>query len=207
MPEIPYTVRLAPKLLERIEKIARDRGIAPRKLIRAVLAEHFAGDGRAQPGGPIERIEPATQPRSDSLRSDPHPAHAPAPARSPGRLRGHRPDPPDRATGSRALHAAAPEKNDMNLSRTAIRYELSCGSAAMLLRLYLRIQLLWIFIWAASDLFFVWYWTGRISGPGAHRIFRALDSRLVLHPEGPALFPVAPLPRRSRARSGACTST
>jgi hypothetical protein len=50
MPEIPYTVRLAPKLLERIEKTARDRGIAPRKLIRAVLAEHFAGDRGAQDG-------------------------------------------------------------------------------------------------------------------------------------------------------------
>ena len=44
MPEIAYTVRLAPKLLERIEKTARERGISPRKLIRAVLAEHFAGD-------------------------------------------------------------------------------------------------------------------------------------------------------------------
>ena len=41
----------------------------------------------------------------------------------------------------------------------------------MLLRLCLRIQLLWILIWAASDLFFVWYWTGRISGPGAHEYF------------------------------------
>jgi hypothetical protein len=50
MPEIPYTVRLAPELLERIEKTARDRGIAPRKLIRAVLAEHFAGDRGAQDG-------------------------------------------------------------------------------------------------------------------------------------------------------------
>ncbi len=51
MPEIPYTVRLAPKLLERIEKTGRDRGIAPRKLIRAVLAEHFAGDRGAQQNG------------------------------------------------------------------------------------------------------------------------------------------------------------
>jgi hypothetical protein len=50
MPEIPYTVRLAPELLGRIEKTARDRGIAPRKLIRAVLAEHFAGDRGAQDG-------------------------------------------------------------------------------------------------------------------------------------------------------------
>jgi len=59
----------------------------------------------------------------------------------------------------------------MNLSRTAIRYELSCGSAASLLRLWLRFLLLWILIWAASDLFFVWYWSGRISGPGAHQYF------------------------------------
>ena len=50
MPEVPYTVRLAPELLERIEKTARDRGIAPRKVIRAVLAEHFAGDRGAQDG-------------------------------------------------------------------------------------------------------------------------------------------------------------
>jgi len=54
MPEIPYTVRLAPELLERIEKTARDRGIAPRKLIRATLAEHFGGDGRHSLGGPID---------------------------------------------------------------------------------------------------------------------------------------------------------
>ena len=59
----------------------------------------------------------------------------------------------------------------MNLSRTAIRYELSSGSAAVLVRFYLRIQLLWILIWAASDVFLVWYWTGRISGPGAHEYF------------------------------------
>jgi hypothetical protein len=44
MAEIPYTVRLAPQLLERIERTARERGISPRKLIRAVLAERF-GDG------------------------------------------------------------------------------------------------------------------------------------------------------------------
>jgi hypothetical protein len=59
----------------------------------------------------------------------------------------------------------------MNLSRAAIRYELSSASPAVLLRLYLRIQLLWILTWAASDLFLVWYWTGRISGPGAHEYF------------------------------------
>ncbi len=59
----------------------------------------------------------------------------------------------------------------MNLSRTAIRYELSSGSAAVLVRFYLRIQLLWILIWAASDVFLVWYWTGRISGPSAHEYF------------------------------------
>ena len=59
----------------------------------------------------------------------------------------------------------------MNLSRTAIRYELSHASAAMLLRLWLRCFLLWILLWAASDAFLVWYWTGRISGPGAHEYF------------------------------------
>ena len=58
----------------------------------------------------------------------------------------------------------------MNLSRTAIRYELSCGSTAMLLRLWLRFLLLWILIWAASDLFFVWYWSGRLVA-GAHQYF------------------------------------
>jgi hypothetical protein len=50
MAEIPYTVRLAPELLERIEQIARARGIAPRKLVRAVLAERFGGE-RSVPDG------------------------------------------------------------------------------------------------------------------------------------------------------------
>ena len=47
MAEIPFTVRLSPELLERIEKVARLRGIAPRKLIRSVLAERF---GKAAEG-------------------------------------------------------------------------------------------------------------------------------------------------------------
>ena len=59
----------------------------------------------------------------------------------------------------------------MSLSRTALRYEFSSGSAGVLLRLSLRILLLWILIWAVSDLFFVWYWSGRLSGPGAHEYF------------------------------------
>ena len=58
MSEIPYTVRLAPKLLERVEKTARDRGIAPRKLIGAVLAEHFAGDRGAQQDGSASQSSP-----------------------------------------------------------------------------------------------------------------------------------------------------
>ena len=49
MAEIPYTIRLAPALLERIEKVARARGIAARKLIRAILAERFGGEQGAQP--------------------------------------------------------------------------------------------------------------------------------------------------------------
>ena len=51
MAEIPYTVRLAPELLERIERIARTRGIAPRKLVRAVLAERFGGENDPHPDG------------------------------------------------------------------------------------------------------------------------------------------------------------
>ena len=51
MAEIPYTIRLAPALLERIEKVARARGIAARKLIRAILAERFGGERGAHPDG------------------------------------------------------------------------------------------------------------------------------------------------------------
>jgi len=51
MAEIPYTVRLAPQLLERIERTARERGIAPRKLIRVVLTERFGGDARVPHDG------------------------------------------------------------------------------------------------------------------------------------------------------------
>jgi ABC-type multidrug transport system fused ATPase/permease subunit len=58
----------------------------------------------------------------------------------------------------------------MNLSRPAIRFEVNRSSAAMSLRLWLRVLLLWILVWAGSDLFFVWYWTGRL-GPGAHEYF------------------------------------
>ena len=47
MAEIPYTVRLAPRLLERIEKTASERGTSARKLIRAGLAERFGGDSSA----------------------------------------------------------------------------------------------------------------------------------------------------------------
>ena len=108
MPEIPYTVRLAPKLLERIEKTARDRGIAPRKLIRAVLAEHFGGDRDAlsTTGRPASRTSNASldQILFDLTRTRLTLQH----------LLDHqvgsevdRPDPPDRATRSRALHAAA----------------------------------------------------------------------------------------------------
>jgi hypothetical protein len=51
MAEIPYTVRLAPQLLERIERAARARGIAPRKLVRAVLVERFGGENSPHPDG------------------------------------------------------------------------------------------------------------------------------------------------------------
>jgi hypothetical protein len=58
MPEIPYTVRLAPKLLERIEKAARERAISPRKLIRAVLAEHFVVDRGVQQDRAADQSNP-----------------------------------------------------------------------------------------------------------------------------------------------------
>ncbi len=59
----------------------------------------------------------------------------------------------------------------MKWSRTAIRYELNRASVGALFRLWLRCFLLWILVWAASDVLIVWYWTGRISGPGAHEYF------------------------------------
>jgi hypothetical protein len=59
----------------------------------------------------------------------------------------------------------------MNFARRAIRYEMGRGSVAMVLRLYLRLQLLWFMVWAVSDLFFVWYRSGRICGLGAHQYF------------------------------------
>ena len=59
----------------------------------------------------------------------------------------------------------------MNLSRSAISYGLGGASAGTFLRLYVRIQLLWIIIWAPSDLFLVWYWSGRFGERGAHHYF------------------------------------
>jgi hypothetical protein len=58
----------------------------------------------------------------------------------------------------------------MNLSRIAIRYEVNRSSAAMSLHLCLGLFALWMAGRAASDLFFVWYWTGRL-GSGAHEYF------------------------------------
>jgi len=94
----------------------------------------------------------------------------------------------------------------MNLSRKAIRYELSCGSAAMLLRLYLRIQLLWILIWAASDLFLVWYWAGRVSGPGAHEYFGRWILAWFFTQKVPLYF-CRFLTEAAATPSGACTCT
>lgn len=60
MAEIPYTVRLAPELLARIEKIARDRGVSPRSLIRAVLTERFQPDlaGGSNEASPASNQQP-----------------------------------------------------------------------------------------------------------------------------------------------------
>ena len=69
MAEIPYTVRLAPQLLERIERTARERGIAPRKLVRAVLAERFGGD-RADRSDGTAASESNRQPSLDQILFD-----------------------------------------------------------------------------------------------------------------------------------------
>src|SRR6266851_7936199 len=111
MPEIPYTVRPAPELLERIEKTARDRGIAPRKLIRAVLAEHFAGDRGAPQDGSASQSNPQRgldQILFDLTRTRLTPQHLLDRQVSSEATES---DPPDRPTGSRALHAAAQENN------------------------------------------------------------------------------------------------
>jgi hypothetical protein len=68
MAEIPYTVRLAPQLLERIEHTARERGIAPRKLIRVVLAERFGGDRGDRSDGTA--TESNQQPSLDQILFD-----------------------------------------------------------------------------------------------------------------------------------------
>jgi hypothetical protein len=68
MAEIPYTVRLAPQLLERIERTARGRGIAPRKLIRAVLDERFGGDRADRSDGTA--TEANYQPSLDQILFD-----------------------------------------------------------------------------------------------------------------------------------------
>src|SRR5258708_7600728 len=68
MPEIPYTVRLAPELLERIERTARERGISPRNFIRAVLREHFANSPGAQQIGSASQSN--QQPPLDQILFD-----------------------------------------------------------------------------------------------------------------------------------------
>ena len=67
MAEIPYTVRLAPKLLQRIEETARNRGIATRKLIRAVLAEHF---GMTSPAEHQDKSQSSQHPTLDQILFD-----------------------------------------------------------------------------------------------------------------------------------------
>jgi hypothetical protein len=67
MAEIAFTVRLAPKLLQRIEETARDRGIATRKLIRIVLAEHF---GTNSPAEHQDHPQPNRHPALDQILFD-----------------------------------------------------------------------------------------------------------------------------------------
>ena len=58
----------------------------------------------------------------------------------------------------------------MNLSYSAFTYEARRGQTAMARRLVLRFFALWIAIWAASDLFFIWFRTGRL-GSAQHEYF------------------------------------
>ena len=67
MAEIAFTVRLAPKLLQRIEESARDRGIAARKLIRIVLAEHF---GTSRLAEHQDHPQPSRHPTLDQILFD-----------------------------------------------------------------------------------------------------------------------------------------
>lgn len=59
----------------------------------------------------------------------------------------------------------------MNLTDSAIKYEVGQRSFAMVARLFLRLALIGIGIWAASTFALVWYWTARYCGPFAHRYF------------------------------------
>jgi hypothetical protein len=67
MVEIPYTIRLAPALIERIERAAHERGTAARKLVRAVLIERFGGDGE---GGSRAKDDSSRQQALAQLRFD-----------------------------------------------------------------------------------------------------------------------------------------
>ncbi len=67
MAEIPYTVRLAPELLERIEKAARERGVSARRLVRVVLAERFGAEVR---GHERQLSAEASEPRLDQILFD-----------------------------------------------------------------------------------------------------------------------------------------
>ena len=136
MAEIPYTVRLAPELLERIEKTAREQRYPPRNLIRAVLAD-VSPNVAGVPHTESPPNEPPTQPRSDSLRSHSHPAHPPAPDRPPGRLRNHRPDPPGRPREAQATcSGSGGEPYEFVTTGHEVRVEPQFRR--MLLRLYLR---------------------------------------------------------------------
>ena len=195
MPEIPYTVRLAPKLLERIEKTARERGISPRKLIRAVLAERFDGDGRPHLGGPID--ESNQRPSLDQILFDLT------------RTRLTLQHLLDHQVGSEMtdqIRQTAQQEAERYMQRLRRR-----GYEFVTNRHQIRIELRFSRDAAAplssnpaaldSDLggfrSFLRLVLGRPHlGTGRAPIFRPLVPRLALHPEGPALLPLAPVPRR-----------
>jgi hypothetical protein len=207
MAEIPYAVRVAPELLERIERIAGARGIAPRKLVRAVLTERFGGERGAHPDGAA--AESSQYRTLDQILFDltrtrlilQHLLDNQVGSEITDQIRQTA-----QAEAERYMQRLGREKMVMNLSRPAIRYEMNRSSAAMSLRLCLRFFVLSILVWAASDLFFVWYWTGRL-GPGAHEYFGRWILAWLFTQKLPLYFLSLPYGKAGASTGGAPTAS
>src|SRR6266851_4132258 len=196
MAEIPYTVRLAPELLERIERTARCRGIAPRQLVRAVLAEASADSAALILAEPwpnrvsielsirFSSISPAPGSRSSTcsiIRSAPK-----SPTRSAEQLR--------RKPSATCSASAGEDGHEFVTTRHQIRGESQLGRdvAASLAQGFSALDsglggfrsLLRLVLDGSP-------WAGR------SRVFRPLVSRLALHAEAAAVFHFAAVWKRS----------